>query len=222
MRSLRAVTLFAMALLSGPILAAERLTLGNDQVVIDGKNAFVNGKKVSCKELSETIHETWGSIVFDENCVRSTFRIAPAFDNAVMQKKNYTDGQWLYRAGEQVGPVAVFMDWQYSRIVFRGTCQIGRVMALIYFDDEGTKLKRGDKMMLLLDGRRYDMVADTVSEGLYGQITVTPALKDAIARAKVISIDVRSKMRVPWYLGGAPALKRLAKECSENPWGSPR
>jgi len=77
MRSLCAAGLIAMTLPPGPALAAERLTLGSDQVVIDGKNVFVNGQKVSCKDLSDTIHEDWGGVVFDQNCVKRTIRIIP-------------------------------------------------------------------------------------------------------------------------------------------------
>ena len=77
MRFLRIAHLIVVILLLGPALAAEKLTLGSDHVVIDGKDVFVNGKKVSCAELAGTIHENWGGVFFDERCVKRTIRIVP-------------------------------------------------------------------------------------------------------------------------------------------------
>lgn len=214
MRSTCAAVIFAMSISAGPVLAADGMKLGKDYVVIEGKSAFVNGKKVSCEDLANTIHEDWGNIVFDKNCVRQKIRIVPQYKGFL--KAVYTEGQWLYRiVGPDRDPIAIFMDWQYSQVLFRVHCFSYPDISFVYHGDSAVKLKPGDSMTLLLDDRPYRLSVEYFksSDHLVGRIKLTTALKTAITKAKDINIAAPNEMDEPWYTGEAPALKRLIKEC---------
>jgi hypothetical protein len=220
MRSLSATVLIVIALLSGQTHAAEKLALGSDQLVIDGKNAFLNGKKISCIELAGATRENWGGVFLDERCVQHRTIPINVFPPKVVfvdtQKERYTNGQWQFRMVES-DPVAIFLDSQYSRVVFRGTCESAGVLWLKYYADaRDTKLKRGDSIALLLDGHRNDIEVKSLGRSggdLSGIVPLTPAFMRAIAAAKEITLDVQNENGAPWYMGSAPALKRLAKAC---------
>ena len=121
------------------------------------------------------------------------------------------DDQWLYRHPNGA-PIAVFMDWNYSKVLFRASCAKG-ILVIRYFGDEAVKLARGDSMSLLLGNHEYKLAVAFGDNVLEGKIALTPAVSAAIASASEIDIDAPTEMGEPWYIGSAPALKRIVKEC---------
>ena len=119
--------------------------------------------------------------------------------------------QWLYRV-PSTEPVAVFMDWNYSNVVFRISCA-RHTLAIRYFGDKAVKLKRGDPMTLILDSQEHKLAVTFDKAGLEGRIALSPALSASIAVAKDVDIHAPNEMGEPWYTGSAPALKRVVKEC---------
>lgn len=198
------------SIIVSPVYAADRMKFGKDEVVIDGKNAFVNGKKVSCADLAKIGHIDWGKVFIDENCVRHKLRFVGIYRGFL--KTVYTEGQWLYRPRNN-DPVAVFMNWEYSRVAFRFQCEFYTDMSVVYHGDGNVKLKRGDSMTLLLDERPYKLSVEFNEDALVGMIKLTTTLKMAISQAKEVKIAAPNVVDEPWYMGQAPALKRLVREC---------
>lgn len=135
------------------------------------------------------------------------------------------DDQWIYREARAAdGPTAVFLDWAFSGVLFRASCDQKRgELVLHYMGDGAVALSRGDRLAIRLggEGRTFPMrTAITRAWGdphaLEGRLVVTPVVKRELTRIGELQIDAPNEMGEPWYVGDAEPLKRLIRACGES------
>ncbi|HST36424.1 MAG TPA: hypothetical protein VLK25_07330 [Allosphingosinicella sp.] len=141
------------------------------------------------------------------------------------------DHQWLYREQQGDGqplPHAIFLSWDFARVIFHGACSRERpdTLELRYFPDPqiGTRnadghlaldpvppivLRRGERELVMETGLIYDSIV--------GRARITPELLTLLRPADEtgLGIDAVSEMGEEWDAGTAEPLYRLAMACDD-------
>ncbi|MBX3480474.1 MAG: hypothetical protein KF842_08735 [Caulobacter sp.] len=125
------------------------------------------------------------------------------------------EDQWVAReemGDGGAGPVALFLTWDYSKVLFRATCDKGELV-LDYFGDGEVALIEG--IPIRIYGQSIVTLPTQLVDGrLEGRVKVTEAVLQALAVPHEMQIDASNAMGEPWYVGQAKPLLALARRCS--------
>lgn len=133
------------------------------------------------------------------------------------------EDQWVFRetlGDGQREPTAVFMDWSYSAVLFRASCDpASGEFVLRYFGDRAL-MKSGDLL-----GLRRGWTSETVSLAtrlvveeerawLEGRLRITPDVRRRLAGSDEFQIDAPNEMDEAWYVGQAKPLFGVMERCA--------
>jgi len=128
------------------------------------------------------------------------------------------EDQWIFRGQHGDGtskPSAVFLGWDYSRVLFRATCEPRRRELVVdYYGDGEVPLSAGETVTL----RKSSSVrlrTRVVAGRLEGRTKITGELQRMLSEPTDLEIDAPNATGEPWYVGVAEPLARLANSCGQ-------
>jgi hypothetical protein len=125
--------------------------------------------------------------------------------------------QWVFRerlGDDSKGPVAAFMSWNYSALLFRATCDTARrELILDYFGDGEVRLRSGQVLSLGRAGGWVKLATKLVEGRLEGRTAITPKLIRVLSSPQELDIAAPNAMDEAWHVGTTTTLARLVHEC---------
>ena len=126
------------------------------------------------------------------------------------------DDQWVEKrewGDRSAHPSAIFLSWDYSKVLFRATCdRQRRELVLVYFGDGETTLTSRDS--LVIRGLKPIPLRTQLVDGrLEGRVGITEDLLRSLTTSRELEIEGPNTMGEPWHVGRAMALRRLTSSC---------
>lgn len=126
------------------------------------------------------------------------------------------DDQWVYRDALGDGskkPVAVFLSWDYDRVLFEVTCEGRGGLSLRYFGDGAIPLPATKTLVLMRGDLAVTIPARRTGGALEGWMPDVALVTTVLSRPGEVTIEAPNEMGEPWYVGEAAPLRRVAEAC---------
>ncbi|MGX1746987.1 MULTISPECIES: hypothetical protein [unclassified Brevundimonas] len=120
--------------------------------------------------------------------------------------------QWVTHDVSGEGPVASFLNWNYTSVITRAHCAGGQITFQYFYDFPGSPGPGERVLAVTIDNTDYALTpsVDEMDRQVY---TLSPEGKAALRQARNVDLDAPNEADEPWYLGRSAALVNLARRC---------
>ncbi|WP_313575806.1 hypothetical protein [Brevundimonas sp.] len=120
--------------------------------------------------------------------------------------------QWVTHDVSGEGPVASFLNWNFTSVITRAHCADGRVAFQYFYDFPGSPGPGERVLAVTIDNTDYALTpsVDDMDRQVY---TLSPEGQAALKQARNVDFHAPNEADEPWYLGRSAALTALARRC---------
>jgi hypothetical protein len=141
----------------------------------------------------------------------------PSGNQQARSHRSAREQQWLYRdalADGSAKPVAVFLAWDYSEVVFTATCdQQTREVVLRSSLEHGPHAPPFEPLEISSNHGTVKLRTEVRDGYVEGRTKVTAALRRVLQTNGDLEVFVPSEMGEPLYVGRAQPLRRIGLGC---------